>query len=140
MKALPYVLFMVVPVLGRMSDPNDDVRAIATNTFASLVKMVPLEVSYNVFPKVLVSNQCCRRGCQILRASQRNCSKSVFLSASFLCNFWTAVRSITTKSRSISRSTSESINKMASIGLRSLPSFSYTVFSVMVCVSWGIIS
>lgn len=45
LKALPYVLFMVVPVLGRMSDPNDDIRAIATNTFASLVKMVPLEVS-----------------------------------------------------------------------------------------------
>ena len=44
LKALPYVLFMVVPVLGRMSDPNEDIRAIATNTFASLVKMVPLEV------------------------------------------------------------------------------------------------
>ncbi|TFK45985.1 SNF2 chromatin remodeling protein [Heliocybe sulcata] len=42
-KALPYVLFMIVPVLGRMSDPDDDVRATATNTFASLVKMVPLE-------------------------------------------------------------------------------------------------
>lgn len=45
MKALPYVIFMVVPVLGRMSDPDDDIRATATNTFASLVKMVPLEVS-----------------------------------------------------------------------------------------------
>ncbi|KZT70176.1 SNF2 superfamily chromatin remodeling protein [Daedalea quercina L-15889] len=43
MKALPYVIFMVVPVLGRMSDPDDDIRATATNTFASLVKMVPLE-------------------------------------------------------------------------------------------------
>ncbi|KAF7323127.1 TBP associated factor [Mycena chlorophos] len=42
-KALPYVIFMVVPVLGRMSDPNDDIRSTATNTFASLVKMVPLE-------------------------------------------------------------------------------------------------
>ncbi|KZT28684.1 SNF2 chromatin remodeling protein [Neolentinus lepideus HHB14362 ss-1] len=42
-KALPYVLFMIVPVLGRMSDSDDDVRATATNTFASLVKMVPLE-------------------------------------------------------------------------------------------------
>ncbi|EPQ58588.1 SNF2 chromatin remodeling protein [Gloeophyllum trabeum ATCC 11539] len=42
-KALPYVLFMIVPVLGRMSDPDDEVRATATNTFASLVKMVPLE-------------------------------------------------------------------------------------------------
>ncbi|KAF8520167.1 SNF2 chromatin remodeling protein [Hysterangium stoloniferum] len=43
LKALPYVIFMVVPVLGRMSDQNDDIRATATNTFASLVKMVPLE-------------------------------------------------------------------------------------------------
>ena len=44
-KALPYVIFLIVPVLGRMSDPDDDIRSTATNTFASLVKMVPLEVS-----------------------------------------------------------------------------------------------
>jgi len=44
-KVLPYVIFMVVPVLGRMSDSNDEIRATASNTFASLVKMVPLEVS-----------------------------------------------------------------------------------------------
>jgi len=44
MKALPYVIFLIVPVLGRMSDPNESVRATATNVFASLVKMVPLEV------------------------------------------------------------------------------------------------
>jgi TATA-binding protein-associated factor len=43
-KALPYVIFMIVPVLGRMSDSDDDIRSIATNTFAALVKMVPLEV------------------------------------------------------------------------------------------------
>ncbi|KAJ6488548.1 SNF2 superfamily chromatin remodeling protein [Mycena vitilis] len=42
-KALPYVIFMVVPVLGRMSDSDDDIRSTATNTFAALVKMVPLE-------------------------------------------------------------------------------------------------
>ncbi|KAJ3895830.1 SNF2 chromatin remodeling protein [Lentinula edodes] len=42
-KALPYVIFLVIPVLGRMSDANEDVRATATNTFASLVKMIPLE-------------------------------------------------------------------------------------------------
>lgn len=44
LKALPYVIFLVVPVLGRMSDADDDVRFSATNTFASLIKMVPLEV------------------------------------------------------------------------------------------------
>ncbi|KAI9569000.1 hypothetical protein HD554DRAFT_2094527 [Boletus coccyginus] len=42
-KALPYVIFLIVPVLGRMSDSDDDIRSAATNTFASLVKMVPLE-------------------------------------------------------------------------------------------------
>ena len=36
-------MFFIVPVLGRMSDPDDDLRYLATNTFASLVKMVPLE-------------------------------------------------------------------------------------------------
>lgn len=44
MKALPYVLFLIVPILGRMSDPNEPIRLLATGTFASLVKMVPLEV------------------------------------------------------------------------------------------------
>lgn len=44
-KALPYVLFLIVPVLGRMSDPDEHVRLLSTSTFASLIKMVPLEVS-----------------------------------------------------------------------------------------------
>ncbi|KAM0788287.1 hypothetical protein ACM66B_001433 [Microbotryomycetes sp. NB124-2] len=42
-KILPYVIFLVVPILGRMSDPDDDVRLMATNTFAKLIKLVPLE-------------------------------------------------------------------------------------------------
>ncbi|KAL3419591.1 SNF2 family domain-containing protein [Phlyctema vagabunda] len=40
---LPYVIFLIVPVLGRMSDSDQDVRQIATTTFATLVKLVPLE-------------------------------------------------------------------------------------------------
>lgn len=47
-KILPYVIFLVVPVLGRMSDPDDDVRLVATNTFATLIKLVPLEVRHVV--------------------------------------------------------------------------------------------
>lgn len=43
LKLLPYVIVLIVPVLGRMSDPDESVRLTATNTFASLVKMVPLE-------------------------------------------------------------------------------------------------
>lgn len=40
---LPYVVFLIVPVLGRMSDSNKDVRTLATTTFASIIKLVPLE-------------------------------------------------------------------------------------------------
>ena len=42
---LPYVIFLIVPVMGRMSDSDNDVRLLATETFASLVKLVPLEVT-----------------------------------------------------------------------------------------------
>lgn len=41
---LPYVVFLIVPVLGRMSDSDNDIRLISTTTFATLVKLVPLEV------------------------------------------------------------------------------------------------
>lgn len=40
---LPYVVFLVVPVLGRMSDTDHDVRVLATSTFAAIIKLVPLE-------------------------------------------------------------------------------------------------
>jgi len=42
---LPYVIFLIVPVMGRMSDSDNDVRLLATETFATLVKLVPLEVN-----------------------------------------------------------------------------------------------
>ena len=40
---LPYVVFLIVPVLGRMSDSDPDVRILATTTFASIIRLVPLE-------------------------------------------------------------------------------------------------
>lgn len=40
---LPYVVFLIVPVLGRMSDSDNDVRLLSTTAFATLVKLVPLE-------------------------------------------------------------------------------------------------
>ncbi|KAG4302539.1 hypothetical protein PCANB_001114 [Pneumocystis canis] len=40
---LPYVVFFIIPILGRMNDADNDIRIIATTTFASLVKLVPLE-------------------------------------------------------------------------------------------------
>ncbi|PWN25714.1 hypothetical protein BDZ90DRAFT_233723 [Jaminaea rosea] len=42
-KLLPYIIVLVVPVLGRMSDSDEAVRLAATSTFAALIKMVPLE-------------------------------------------------------------------------------------------------
>ncbi|KAL6054603.1 TATA-binding protein-associated factor [Balamuthia mandrillaris] len=43
MKILPYVVFLVVPILGRMSDQNSTVRKIVTHCFATLIKIIPLE-------------------------------------------------------------------------------------------------
>lgn len=40
---LPYVVFLIVPVMGRMSDSDQDVRILASTTFASIIKLVPLE-------------------------------------------------------------------------------------------------
>ena len=40
---LPYVIFLLVPVLGRMSDSDGGVRLIAMTAFATLVKLLPLE-------------------------------------------------------------------------------------------------
>ncbi|KEF58727.1 uncharacterized protein A1O9_06653 [Exophiala aquamarina CBS 119918] len=42
-RILPYVIFLIVPVLGRMSDANNEIRLLATTSFATLVKLVPLE-------------------------------------------------------------------------------------------------
>ncbi|XP_060070663.1 TATA-binding protein-associated factor 172-like isoform X2 [Ylistrum balloti] len=42
---LPYIVLLVVPILGRMSDQNDAVRLLSTNSFASLIRLLPLEAS-----------------------------------------------------------------------------------------------
>ena len=43
MKVIPYIVFLVVPTLGRMSDPSICVRKLVTNSFATLVRLMPLE-------------------------------------------------------------------------------------------------
>ncbi|XP_032409207.1 TATA-binding protein-associated factor 172 [Xiphophorus hellerii] len=40
---VPYIVLLVVPVLGRMSDPSDSIRFMATQCFATLIRLVPLE-------------------------------------------------------------------------------------------------
>ena len=44
LEALCYVVLLVMPVLGRMSDQQEDVRLMASRCFASLVTLMPLEV------------------------------------------------------------------------------------------------
>ncbi|PVU89239.1 hypothetical protein BB559_005174 [Furculomyces boomerangus] len=39
---LPYIPFLIVPVLGRMSDTNKEIRLVGTQCFAQLLKLVPL--------------------------------------------------------------------------------------------------
>ncbi|KAF9426594.1 TATA-binding protein-associated factor mot1, partial [Entomortierella beljakovae] len=45
-KILPYVVFLIVPILGRMSDPDEPTRLVSTNCFAHLIKLVPLEMGF----------------------------------------------------------------------------------------------
>ena len=42
---LCYVVLLMMPVLGRMSDQEREVRLMASRCFASLVTFMPLEVS-----------------------------------------------------------------------------------------------
>jgi len=42
-KILPYIIFLIIPILGRMSDQDESVRFISTNIFATLIKLMPLE-------------------------------------------------------------------------------------------------
>ncbi|KAI9019731.1 SNF2 family N-terminal domain-containing protein [Hyaloraphidium curvatum] len=43
LKVLPYLIFLVIPVLKRISDPEPGVRFLCTHNFATLVKLMPLE-------------------------------------------------------------------------------------------------
>ncbi|KAK9499893.1 hypothetical protein O3M35_002836 [Rhynocoris fuscipes] len=40
---VPYILFLVVPLMGRMSDQKSDIRILATHTFADLIQLMPLD-------------------------------------------------------------------------------------------------
>lgn len=47
LRIIPYVVLLVIPLLGRMSDQNHGVRAICTQSFASLVQLMPLDSPIN---------------------------------------------------------------------------------------------
>lgn len=40
---VPYVVLLIVPILGRMSDKNDNVRLMSTSCFATLIFLMPLD-------------------------------------------------------------------------------------------------
>ena len=42
---VPYIVLLIVPVLGRMADQDSSVRLMATHCFATLIRLMPLEVS-----------------------------------------------------------------------------------------------
>lgn len=44
LKCIPYLVLMVVPVLGRMTDQDLSIQMMASQCFASLIKLMPLEV------------------------------------------------------------------------------------------------
>lgn len=46
---IPFIVLLIVPVLGRMSDHDQSVRLMSTNVFATLIRLLPLEVSNWVF-------------------------------------------------------------------------------------------
>ena len=56
---VPYVVLLVVPVLGRMSDQCEDVRLMATYSFATLIRLMPLEVMIYVRPFSPQDFPCC---------------------------------------------------------------------------------
>lgn len=49
LEILCYVVLLAMPVLGRMSDQDDSVRLMASQCFAKLVALIPLEVNPTLF-------------------------------------------------------------------------------------------
>lgn len=81
-----------------MSDPDDDIRSTATNTFASLVKMVPLEVGNDCsFRGILPTSP--RLVYQTLPVSLKNFSEGGTKNVSSWHNFWMAAKSNSTHFR-----------------------------------------
>ena len=59
LKLLCYVVLLVMPVMGRMSDQDKHVRFMASRCFANLVTLMPLEVCVCVCVFVCVCVHMC---------------------------------------------------------------------------------
>ena len=51
-EVVPYIVSLVLPLLGAMSDCNSNVRLTATYSFAVLVRLMPLDVGEGVVGRV----------------------------------------------------------------------------------------
>ncbi|KRT80629.1 HEAT domain-containing protein, partial [Oryctes borbonicus] len=58
---VPYVVLLVVPLLGRMSDQNQCVRLMGTHSFATLVQLMPLDGGIPEPPGLKLSVLCAKR-------------------------------------------------------------------------------
>lgn len=125
---------MVVPILGRMSDPNDEIRSTATNIFASLVKMVPLEVRLLTII-IVASNETVRSDCLTLLAFLKTFSNAERRNVNSSVNCLMARKSSGMLYLSKSMRNCVNISKMVLIGWLSWPSTSFTAFSVTVCIN-----
>ncbi|ALC46880.1 Hel89B [Drosophila busckii] len=47
-RIVPYIVLLVVPLLGAMSDTDESVRLLATHSFATLIQLMPLDSSAQV--------------------------------------------------------------------------------------------
>ncbi|CAG2164916.1 unnamed protein product [Oppiella nova] len=58
---VPYIVLLIVPMLGRMSDHNDCVRLLATHCFAQLVQLMPLDSDSKANSHNLINGQLLQR-------------------------------------------------------------------------------
>lgn len=52
---VPYVLLLIIPLLGRMSDPDKTVRLLSTHCFATLIQLMPLDSTSNETKQSILS-------------------------------------------------------------------------------------
>lgn len=57
---VPYIVLLIVPVLGRTTDQHVDVRTLATQCFAALIRLLPLEVGLHLGLNVFTDQGACR--------------------------------------------------------------------------------
>lgn len=46
-KIVPFIVMLIVPLLGCISDPNECIRLLATRCFASLIQLMPLDLKHS---------------------------------------------------------------------------------------------